>query len=130
MLVSGCDGGAGPATPFNPFGTEPPGTVSEPPGSSNDQTIAQLCATVCAHVAAACAAYASTNCPATCNQAASQHPNCLSELQAFLSCAATAQITCTGQSVEALACTSSQSVLASCQGDGSGAAVTSTGGAP
>lgn len=36
MLVSGCSSGTGwPATPFNPFGTEPPGTTSEPPGGPN-----------------------------------------------------------------------------------------------
>lgn len=37
MLVSGCGSGTGPATtPFNPFGTEPPGSTSEPPSGSNN----------------------------------------------------------------------------------------------
>ena len=79
MLVSGCGGGAGPPTPFNPFGTDPSGSVPEPAGSSGEtppaggagsQSIGQLCAAACAHIEASCPSYLSGNCDSQCNQAA------------------------------------------------------------
>lgn len=132
MLVSGCDGGAGPATPSNPFGTDPSGSRSEPTGasketpSSSGQTTAQLCATVCAHIEASCPSYVSTDCAGGCSQALSAIPNCAAEVQAFLSCAASAQITCSGQEVEFPSCASSQAILAACESSGTG--TTTTGG--
>jgi len=138
MLVSGCSGGAGPPTPFNPFGTDPSGSVPEPAGSSGEtpppggpgsQTIEQLCAAVCAHVEASCPSYLSGSCDSQCNQAATQFPNCLGEFRLFLNCAATAQIVCSGQSVQAPSCGSAQSSLASCEGGGT-VATTSAGAAP
>jgi hypothetical protein len=134
MLVSGCGGGAGPPTPFNPFGTDPSGTVPEPAGSSGEtppsggQTIGQLCANVCAQIEASCPSYASGSCDSHCNQAATQYPSCVGELKLFLSCAATAQITCNGQSVQVPSCMSSQISLESCQAGGT--VTMSTGGAP
>ena len=137
MLVCGCGGGAGPPTPFNPFGTDPSGSVPEPAGSSGEtppaggpveQTIGQLCATVCAHIETSCPSYLSGSCASQCNQAATEFPSCLGELKLFLSCAATGQIICNGQSVQAPSCMPAQISLESCEGGGT--VTTSTGGAP
>jgi hypothetical protein len=137
MLVSGCGGGAGPPTPFNPFGTDPSGSVPEPAGSSGEttpaggpgsQTIGQLCATVCAHIEASCPSYLPGSCASQCNQAATEFPSCVGELELFLSCAATGQITCNGQTVQAPSCMPAQTSLEGCEGGGT--ATTSTGGAP
>jgi hypothetical protein len=133
MLVSGCAGGAGPPTPFNPFGTDPAGTLSEPAGGSNEtpssggQTLAQLCATVCAHIEASCPGYPSANCASGCSQAAAQFPRCVADLESFLNCAATAQLTCSGQSVAAPGCMPSEVTLESCEAGGT--PTTTTGGA-
>jgi hypothetical protein len=139
VLVSGCAGGAGPATPFNPFGTDPSGSRSEPPGGSNNeapppsggggsggtQTLAQLCAAACAQIESSCPTYQSTDCATGCTAAAAQIPNCQAEYEAFVSCVATAYITCNGQTPEFPGCTSSEDAVTACQGG----TVTSTGGA-
>ena len=130
MLLSGCGGGAGPPTPFNPFGTDPPGTLSEPASGSNEtpssggQTVAQLCATVCAHIEASCPAYPSASCASGCSQAAAQFPRCMADLESFLNCAATAQLTCSGQTVAAPSCMPSELALQSCESAGTPTTVT------
>jgi hypothetical protein len=127
MLVSGCGGGTGPATPFNPFGTDPSGGASEPTGGSNEmppsggqgtQSVAQLCVDICARIEASCPGYASANCASGCSQSATEFPNCQADLEAFLSCAGTASLTCTGQSVQVPSCMASELSLESCEASG------------
>jgi hypothetical protein len=137
MLVSGCDGGAGPATsPFSPFGTDPSGSAPEPAGGSTEtppggggqgtQSIAQLCAAACAHIEASCPTYQSANCGSGCTSASTQFPNCAGEFEAFVNCVIGAQVSCSGQSVDVPGCASSQDAVATCEG-AQGTTTTSTG---
>ena len=121
MLVSGCGSGNGPPTTpsFNPFGTDPPGTTSEPPGGPNNplpttgeggsggtvgtgggggtvatggsggSQLSQLCATACAQFEAFCSSYQSTTCPTECANGVSNASGCESEYQAVVMCYAT-----------------------------------------
>ena len=143
MLVSGCSSGSGPATtPFNPFGTEPPGTTSEPPGGSNNNppppssgsggssglggstgsggsggsTLAQLCAAACANFESFCSSYQSATCPSDCAGGAAPVPNCQTQYQAFVSClATTSYFTCDGSyTPQAPDCVSAQDALTTC----------------
>lgn len=136
-ILAGCNGGAGPATGFDPFGTDPSGATSEPPGGSSEMpssggqgsSIAQLCSTVCARIVAACPSYASTTCTASCTESPTQYPSCVTELQAFLNCVSTAQITCSNGSVQVPGCESQTLAFANCEGYGS-KSTTATGTAP
>lgn len=123
LLVFGCSSGTGPATPpFNPFGTDPSGSSSEPSGASNEappaaggQTISSLCSLVCGRFEAACPATTMTNCAGSCSMDAVTYPNCVPELQAFLDCAESGAITCTSSgAVSISACTSTEVAFANC----------------
>src|SRR5579871_1042591 len=136
-VVAGCNGGAGPATGPYPFGTDPTGATSEPTGTSTEMppsggqgsSIAQQCQTVCARIAAACPSYASSTCVTSCSQVPTQYPSCTSELQAFLTCLASAQITCSNGSVQVPGCESETLAFASCESPGTTTGTTTTTGA-
>jgi hypothetical protein len=119
ILVSSCGGGAGPATPFDPFGTDPSGSSSEPFGASNEtpggQSISALCTEVCGRFMATCPSTTQTNCAGSCAADAMQYPNCVPELQAFLVCANAAVITCSPSgSVAVESCLASESAVVNC----------------
>jgi hypothetical protein len=130
LLVFGCSGGAGPATPpFSPFGSEPSGGSSEPSGASNEMpggtgqpSLDTLCAEVCARFGEACPSTAMTNCAGSCSADATQYPSCLADLRAFLVCADTAAITCSSSgSLGIDSCGSSETALSNCLAAGQSA---------
>ena len=126
--VIGCGSGAGPAMPpFSAFGVEPSGSSPEPAGGANEtpssgsqQSIGQLCAVDCARVAAVCQSTASTTCLSSCEADSSEYPACRAQEQAFLTCYATATLTCNGDgTVQATACAAAQQALLGCLSPGS-----------
>ena len=140
IVVSGCGGGAGPATPpFNPFGVDSPGSTTEAQGGSTNETppptggqsLAQLCATACAEIGTACPMAAGTNCTSSCVNAPAMNPTCAAEFEAFLVCITTTPITCSSygsSSIDAPACTALEETVASCLNAGTAAGAVSAGG--
>src|SRR5512146_3516434 len=82
LLVAGCGGGGGPASPtFDPFGSESSGASSESSGASTEgpggkDAIANLCATDCARIKAVCPSAAGSNCVASCQAELVAYPAC------------------------------------------------------
>jgi hypothetical protein len=121
ILLSGCGGGAGPASPsFDPFGSEPTGSSAEKPGtpdegSSGAAKIDTLCSVACGRIMAACPAPPGSNCVVSCESEFQAYPACAAQGQMYLSCIAESPISCSGYgSLEVQACRGFELVFQHC----------------
>ena len=110
------DGGAGPASPpFDPFGTEPSGSTTIEPEAPPAATIEQACARACAHVLSLCpAAAGGAECAPECAASITSFPGCEAEFRTFVSCIATAPLTCVDTTINAPACDGASLALGNC----------------
>jgi hypothetical protein len=122
--LAGCSGGGGPPpnAPVNPFGTEPPTvTGAEPTATDNEApspaassaSTEQLCAQACARVDAVCpAASGGASCASQCSTVATM--GCETEFRAFVSCIATAPLSCQMDQLQAPACAAATQTFETC----------------
>ena len=135
LIAAGCTSGdGGPASGSSPFGTDPPpSTGYEPPGvtgldpppssgTPSNGSIEELCAFDCQHIESMCPGGGGTNCAAGCVQAESYFPGCETQFRAYLSCVATASITCSSGNATINGCDAQISALTSCSQGGAAAA--------
>lgn len=113
VAASGCTSGdLGTATsPIDPFGTEPGSSGGESTGGNAD-TIAELCASACVHIQAACPDAEGADCATDC--ASSAPPGCDTQFRAFVRCVSSAQIYCSGSSIEVPQCQSAVDAVTNC----------------
>ena len=131
-LACACSSGpAGPASPpFDPFGTvgtettdvtgnEPGVSGLDPPPGGGGQSVSRLCAVDCARIGAACPGAAGDNCVASCSSITATYPMCVPQIQAYLSCIATAPLICNGSSIDITPCEATAFAFESCANQGS-----------
>ena len=122
ILLSGCGGGAGPASPpFDPFGSsEPTGSSAEKPGTPDEGSAAAaaidtLCAVACGRITAACPYPPGNNCVVSCESEFLAYPACVAQGQMYLSCISETPISCSGYgSLDLPACRGFELVFQHC----------------
>ena len=135
LVATGCNSGdGGPASPSNPFGTDPapntgfedPGSggIDRPPSSSTNTppataSIDQICTYDCQHIESLCpGGSGGASCPASCAQAATYFPGCETQFKAYLVCVETASVTCSSGSAQISGCDAQITAVESCSSGG------------